>query len=297
MDSTSGNWRSLAAAYAEGVICPPREAAVIVAALLADLGRLHRAGKVHGAIDPAHVQVAQGGRARLAEPGRDSAAPAYQAPELHAGQPASPRSDLFAAGLVFYRLLTGMNPFDGSPNLVRQRVTNMMPPRPSEIAAGVSRAFDTVVDKALAKRPDERYASAEAFTEALMQALVPGSASEAGGDDTTLATTVVRRPGSTDATIMRGGSPNPDATVMRAPNRDPEATVMMRAAPPDATVLRSPIATAPGGPSSLDTARGTPPVAPAPAPSPAAGGGKGVIIGVVLAVLLAGAGAVVFLFK
>lgn len=311
MDSTSGNWRPLAAAYADGVTCPPRQAAVVTAALLADLARLHRAGKVHGAIDPGHVLVAEGGRARLAEGAGDGAAAAYQAPELYAGQPVSASSDLFAAGLVFYRLLTGMNPFDGSAALVRQRVTNMMPPRPSEITAEVPRGFDPVVEKAIAKRPGDRYASAEAFAEALMQALVPSAASAAGADDTTLATTVVRRrPSPADETIMRGPAPDatvmrgpdPNATVLRAPNPDatmvrapsPDATVL-RALHSDATVLRAPAQDATVLRSPVATARSAPPPS-SPAARPAVGGGKGVLVGAVLTVVLAvAAGAAFFL--
>lgn len=290
MDSTSGNWRQLATTYSDGVACPPREAAVITAALLADLSRFHRAGKVHGAIDPTHALLSEGGRARLADPGRDSATPAYQSPEQHAGQTASPRSDLFSIGLVFYRLLTGINPFDGVPTLVKQRVTNMMAPRPSEVRAGVPHGFDAVMEKALAKHPSDRYANAEAFAEALMQALVPGTGSESGGDDTTLATTVMRRPSDADATIMRGS--NPDPTVLRR-SSDGDATIM-RGPRPDATVLRGPMATTRSASSSDETARGaTPPHSPAPK----AGGSKGVVIVVAVAALLAIVGGAAFLFK
>jgi hypothetical protein len=283
MDANSGNWRPLATAYGDGAACPPREAVVLVAALLADLGRLHRAGAVHGAVDPAHVLVAGGGRARLVEAGRDAAAPAFLAPEIHAGQPATARGDLFSAGVVLYRLLTGMNPFEGSAALVRQRVTNMIAPPPSEMKAGVGRAFDGIVEKAMAKKPEDRFASAEAFAEALMTALIPGATGEAGGDDT-LATTVVRRPApSADATVMRG--PGPDATVMKAPS--PDATVM-KAPDPDATVVRRPAA--PTTPTAA-----TP--KPTPAPDPSGSGGKGIVIGLVAAAIAAGAAAAFFLIK
>jgi serine/threonine-protein kinase len=324
MDSTSGNWRLMAAAYGDNEGCAPREAAVIAAALLAELGRLHRAGKVFGAVDPAHVLLGSGGRAKLAEPG-GSVSPSYQSPEQHAGQPASAASDLFAVGLVFYRLLTGINPFEGSAALVKQRVTNMVAPRPSEVRAGVPEAFDPVVAKALAKRPEERFASAEAFAEALMQALMPGSSRSAAAQDDTLATTVLRRPAGDDATVMRGPSPDatvmkgppPDATVMKGPPPDatvmrgpsPDATVMRAPAPrapdPNSTVLRAPnpdatVLRAPASP--VETARGTtpPPAAAAPVPvppAPSAKGGKGLMIGLVAAVVLAGVAGVVLFLK
>lgn len=266
MDSQSGNWRPMAAAYGEGAACAAREAAVLVAALLADLTRFHRSGSVYGAVDPAHVLVAGGGRARLADAGQDAAPPSYQAPELHAGQPATPRSDLFSAGVVLYRLLTGVNPFEGPANLVKQRVTNMMPPRPSDVQAGVPRAYDGVVEKALAKKPDDRYASAEAFAEALMQALVPAGGA---GDDETLAATVVRRPSNADATVMRG--PSPDATVMR--NADPSATA-----------VRAPTTAPPAAPTR-------------PAPAPASGGGKGMVVGGAIALLVTAAAVAYFFVK
>lgn len=290
----SDNWRPLTAAFGEGTPCPAREAAVVVAAVLADLTRFHRSGAVHGAVDPQHVLVGGGGRARLADAGQDVAALAYQAPEVHAGKPATARSDLFGAGLVLYRLLTGMNPFEGSANLVKQRVTNMMAPRPSEIQGGVPAAFDAVVEKALAKRPEDRYEGAEAFAEALMQALVPGAAAggrPAGGDET-LATTIVRRPSDSDATMMRAPAPDPDATIMRRPAPDPDATMMRAPAPdPDATIMRASAA-------SGDQTRRPGPAPAVPPPPPAApAGGKGMMIGAAAVLLLVLGAAAVFLLK
>lgn len=307
MDATSGNWRTLAAAYGEGSRCPAREAAVLTAALLADLSRLHRTGSVHGAVDPEHILVAQGGRARLGDSAHGAADAAYQAPEVHAGLGATPRSDLFSAGVVLYRLLTGMNPFAGSPALVRQRITNMIPPRPSELQTGIARAFDGILEKALAKKPEDRYTSAEAFAEALMRAMVPGGTAD---PDETLATTVVRRPPE-DATVIttRGADatvfkvPDPDATMLKMPVDD--ATVMkspnldatlIRMPSPDATIMRSappPRQQAPGTPPSA-----SPPVAPAAAAPPRGeSGGKSPVVGIAIAVLAAAVAAGYFFMR
>jgi serine/threonine-protein kinase len=96
--------------------------------------------------------------------------PAYMAPEQVTGQKVDARSDVFSLGVVLYELLAGRRPFEG------KKITAMMlailqeePPMPSTVDPGrkVSPAWDTVVAKALAKKPEERYQSADEFANAV----------------------------------------------------------------------------------------------------------------------------------
>jgi eukaryotic-like serine/threonine-protein kinase len=156
----------------------------IVSQLLDALGSVHEAGIVHRDIKPSNVLVALDGRVKLADFGIASIAgesipagsglagtPGYIAPEQFLGMPHDHRSDLFAAGVLLYRLLTGDSPFAGPPDEVRHRTVKTHPPAPSAITRGRrGAAFDAVVQKALAKRCEDRWASADEFRRALLQA-------------------------------------------------------------------------------------------------------------------------------
>jgi serine/threonine-protein kinase len=95
--------------------------------------------------------------------------------ELHVaradpGLPIDGRSDLFSAGVILYQFLTGERPFTGSSTATMHKVLEEDPLPPSRFNVQVPGAMDAVVRKALAKRPDERYQSAEEFADALRAA-------------------------------------------------------------------------------------------------------------------------------
>ncbi len=218
---TDGNWRDLDGLLAEGRQFPATKAAAIVTAVLYGLKRMHAEGRAHGAVDPAHVQLTDTD-ARLAPPS-GAPMPDYAAPERHAGQPPSPAADVFSAGVVLYRLLTGQSPFSGPPASIPQRVQSMMPPPPSKVA-DVPAAFDEPVVKAMAKRPEARHADAQAFAQALAAAL-----------QASLPKRPPPPPQDEDATVVR--QVQEDATVFRPVSAD--ATVFQPAAA-DATVVQPP---------------------------------------------------------
>ncbi len=85
----------------------------------------------------------------------------YLAPELVAGEPASVRSDLYALGVVLYRLFTGRLPFPGDDPLavaMRHR-TDPIPP-PSEVVTDLPPGVEEILLRLLEKDPERRYASA-----------------------------------------------------------------------------------------------------------------------------------------
>src|SRR5262249_47038463 len=96
----------------------------------------------------------------------------YMAPELLDGAGASvdPAIDIYAAGIVFFEMLTGRRPFLGTSAEVEYAHRNIRAPAPSNFAA-VPEKLDSVLLRCLAKEPSERYSSASSLLESLECAL------------------------------------------------------------------------------------------------------------------------------
>jgi serine/threonine-protein kinase len=163
--------------------------------LLDALDYAHQQGIIHRDIKPANVMLTGQLRVKLTDFGvarmQDVEAnhtqagtmvgtPSYMSPEQIMGQPVGPRADIFAAGIILYQFLTGERPFKGQGlfALQQQIVYGQVPP-PSTLSPLISPAFDRVVLRALAKRPDDRYPSARAFRDDLQRALAADGANPA----------------------------------------------------------------------------------------------------------------------
>jgi eukaryotic-like serine/threonine-protein kinase len=97
--------------------------------------------------------------------------PAYMAPEQARAQPVGRRADIFALGVIVYRALTGSPPFSADTNVeILFRVSHSMPLRPSDLAK-LPEAVDLVLATALAKDPEDRFASATELATALDAAM------------------------------------------------------------------------------------------------------------------------------
>ena len=96
--------------------------------------------------------------------------PTYMSPEQFTGQPVDARTDIYSAGVMLYQLLSGDLPFTGSMSAIMHKALNTTPPRPSELSVTAPAGFDAVVAQAMARRPEERFATAAAFAEALRHA-------------------------------------------------------------------------------------------------------------------------------
>ncbi len=93
---------------------------------------------------------------------------AYSAPELVAGEEATPRSDVYASAVVLLHLLLGRNPFKGQTMADSvQRVLNLSPPVASEEREDVPAELDEAIARALMKSPKKRFPDAASFAEAL----------------------------------------------------------------------------------------------------------------------------------
>jgi len=108
------------------------------------------------------------GRSEKTEEGMLKGKISYLAPELLDGKSPSWRSDVWALGVCLWELCVGQRLFDASSDVLAFRaVTNRPISPPSEIAPELPRELDAVVMKALARDPDDRYASADEFSAAL----------------------------------------------------------------------------------------------------------------------------------
>lgn len=157
----------------------------IMVQLLSALGHAHEKGIVHRDIKPANIMVDQRGNvqltdfgvARMVENGvTRTHGPAvgtalYMSPEQLRGEDVDGRSDLFAAGIVLYQLITGVHPFDDpSEFTVQLKIAGEPAAPPSRLNLGLPPAIDDVVAKALAKNRADRYSSAQDFAAALVSA-------------------------------------------------------------------------------------------------------------------------------
>lgn len=173
----------------------PRTFAVM-RGLLAALGFAHEQGIIHRDIKPANVMLDSNGRvklgdfgvARITHSGEATSTQGsmvgtlkYMSPEQVQGLPVDARTDLFAAGVVLYQMLTGAKPFDG-PNdfAIMQAIAQQEPLPPSQVDRAMPAALDAVIAKALAKNRDARYASAREFLLALRMAVTPVGQEVAG---------------------------------------------------------------------------------------------------------------------
>jgi WD40 repeat protein len=175
--------QSLADRLAEGPVAVSQ--AVAVARQVAEaLQAVHDHGIVHRDLKPGNVLLDARGQALLTDFGLarfDTGAenltgdgtllgtPAYMAPEQASlgSSEVGPRADVYSLGILLYEMLTGQPPFRGDPLTVIYRVAQEVVPPPSSIRADLDPALEKILLGAIARRPEDRYASAGVFAAAL----------------------------------------------------------------------------------------------------------------------------------
>jgi len=166
---------------------PLADVVSIMLQLLAALDYAHEQGVTHRDIKSANLLITSDGKLKITDfgiarldtshltlVGTIIGTPASMAPEQFMGLPADRRSDVFSAGVVFYEMLTGQRPFVGSAETMPSKVCYDVEAPPSSIQPDLPVAFNLVSAKALAKLPEERYASARDFSQGI-QAAYEGS--------------------------------------------------------------------------------------------------------------------------
>src|SRR5580658_5181417 len=188
--------------------------------LLAGLQFSHECGVVHRDIKPANLMLTKSGQAKIADfgiariesssmtqAGTVLGTPAYMSPEQFMGQVVDARSDIYSSGVLLYQLLTGERPFEGSMSAIMHKALHTEPPLPSQISVTSPRSFDAVVTRAMAKRPEDRYATAAEFMAAVRAAFAAPAQSADMQDDIGDATMISpRRPAETPAALIAAPS-------------------------------------------------------------------------------------------
>jgi serine/threonine-protein kinase len=155
----------------------------IAAEVAAGLAVAHRQGVVHRDVKPSNIMVGPGGTVKLMDfgiarlpegmrtrTGLVLGSPTYIAPEQIVGVPVDGRYDLFSLGIVLYEMLTGAVPFRGNGvGELLFNVLNYIHAPPSLHNSRVPAVFERILARALAKHPDDRYASIDGFAHDLRE--------------------------------------------------------------------------------------------------------------------------------
>jgi eukaryotic-like serine/threonine-protein kinase len=234
MEYVEGN--SLREYFDRGTRFTERDIVSIMSQLLDALAHAHSRRVWHRDIKPANLIVMMDGRVKVADfgiarieasdlthTGAIMGSPGYMAPEQYAATTIDHRADIFAAGVVFYQLLTGKKPFVGSAEQVAYAICHTAVPRPSPVDPDKGwERYDAIVDKALAKRPEDRFKSAEAFRTAMLEAHAAPASPTIAAD--TIITEVLRPaaavdPSSPSRTPLTGATHAATGAATAAPSR------------------------------------------------------------------------------
>lgn len=210
--------------------------------LCAAASYLHRAEIVHGDIRPSNVMVEGTGRLKLVDCGiarLDSrlsrgnsgpiGSPDYMAPEQLNRATVDGRVDIFAIGVVAYELMTRQRAFPGETFAQVHKILSEQPEPAHAIAPDIPSELSAVIARAIAKNPEDRFASVEELVSALATVRGPG-----GVDDEIMPTLIAVRPPSDSHQVRKpsgghvsapGVTPPPKAVrddrAKAEPNRRP----------------------------------------------------------------------------
>ncbi|UPY37356.1 serine/threonine-protein kinase [Sediminicoccus sp. KRV36] len=150
--------------------------------VLEGLKAAHALGVIHRDIKPGNIMItprdqvkitdfgiAKFGGGELTQVGGVVGTPSYMSPEQALGREVDPRTDLFSVAAILYEILFGRAPFAG--NNMTDTLMRLTGPAPADLGQLAGTPLGEVLRQGLAKNPEERFADATAFADALREAL------------------------------------------------------------------------------------------------------------------------------
>ena len=187
----------------------PEEAVKVLCQIAQALGCAHQQSCIHRDIKPANIMfrdretavlsdfgIAKNleDKTQLTAVGWRIGTPNYMSPEQSLAKPVDGRSDLYSLGVVFYEMLTGSRPYQGA-DAFETAMLHIKGPVP--ILPDALRRFQPILDRLLAKKPEDRFANSDDLLQALQQ--------------------LNGRPGSVSGGRIRALSPQAPATTGESP--------------------------------------------------------------------------------
>ena len=169
---------------------PPRQTLRVMSQIGGALDYAHSMGFIHRDVKPSNVMLDTEGNCLLMDfglakvvagsnqitrAGATLGTPSYMSPEQGRGEKVDGRSDLYALGVMLYEMATGRVPFDADTpiGVIFRHIQDPLPP-PRTLNPAIPEPVARVIEKALAKRPDDRYQTAGDMVQALRAALNAG---------------------------------------------------------------------------------------------------------------------------
>ena len=159
---------------------PLEQAMSITRQVCAALDYANSKGIVHRDVKPANVMLLENGTAKITDfglartteaitmTGHVVGTPHYMSPEQVRGRPVDRRSDLFSVGVMLYEMLTGERPFEGqSITTIMYKIVHENPTPPRALDSSIPPGLSAVIERALAKSPEERYQTGAELVDAL----------------------------------------------------------------------------------------------------------------------------------